>query len=106
MNWHHTDAFDATKGSTNNPGKGVGAERRRSRRRRVLYKARLIFNDTVLSCTVKDVSEFGCKLKFAVPPMLPEKFDLIMNKTGERHKCQLVWLSDREVGVRFADLDD
>ena len=84
---------------------GTSDERRRARRRRVLYRARIAFDNSALNCTVKDMTQFGCKLKFAVPPVLPETFDLIISKAGERRRCQLIWLAEREVGVRFIDTD-
>ena len=78
-------------------------ERRRTRRRRVLLRGTVIVNGSTLNCSIQNISEYGCKLKFAVTPLLPETFTLRFNKTGEKRKCQLVWLADREVGVRFAD---
>ena len=80
-------------------------ERRRTRRRRVLLRGTVIINGSTLNCSIQNVSEYGCRLKFAVPPLLPETFTLRFNKTGRTRKCQLVWLSDREVGVRFADVE-
>ncbi len=109
MNWQHTGTMNNATGVKTKESAASGlvaTERRRARRRRVLYRARLAFNNTTLNCTVKDISEYGCKLKLAVPPVLPETFELIMNKTGERRKCQLVWLSDCEVGVCFTDVGE
>jgi hypothetical protein len=71
----------------------------------VLLRGTVIVNGSTLNCSIQNVSDFGCKLKFAVTPLLPETFTLRFNKTGERRKCQLVWLADREVGVRFADIE-
>jgi len=76
-------------------------ERRRSRRHRVLYRALVVFGDSTLSCSVKDMSQHGCKLRFAVPPTLPEFFELRLQKPIRRFKCQLVWVSASEAGVRF-----
>ena len=76
-------------------------ERRASRRRRVLYRALVVFDGKTMNCTVKDMSEHGCKLRFSVPPLLPEFFELRLQKPVRRFQCQLVWLSEREVGVRF-----
>ena len=81
-------------------------ERRRARRRRVLLRGTIITDRGVtLSCSIQNISEHGCRLKFAVPPLLPETFVLRFNRTGETRACQLVWLSDREVGVRFTDVE-
>ena len=80
-------------------------ERRSRRRRRVLLRGTVIVNGSTLNCSIQNISEFGCKLKFAVTPLLPENFTLRFNKSGEKRKCQLVWLADREVGVRFADAE-
>ncbi len=76
-------------------------ERRRSRRHRVLYRALAVFDGKTMNCSMRDISEHGCKLKFAVTPLLPEFFELRLQKPIRRFKCQLVWVSQQEAGVRF-----
>jgi len=78
-------------------------ERRRSRRHRVLYRALVVFDGKTMNCSVRDISEHGCKLKFAVTPILPEFFELRLQRPVRRFKCQLVWLSQQEAGVRFVE---
>ena len=99
---HGDEAVERTKGKSG-PGR---TERRRSPHRRVLYRAWVVFDDTTLTCTVRDISEHGCRLKFAVAPVLPQTFDLVLHKTGERRRCRLVWISEREAGVSFIDEDE
>ena len=78
-------------------------ERRRSRRKRVLQRVLVIHGTNTLNGTIQNISTCGCKVRFAVPPVLPNTFEIFFPKTGERRQCELVWRSDREIGVRFAD---
>lgn len=79
-------------------------ERRRSRRRRVSQRVLIIHGNTTLPGTMQNISACGCKVRFPTPPVLPNAFEIFFPNTGERRKCELVWRSDHEIGVRFADV--
>jgi len=85
-------------------GEGRFIERRRSRRRQVSQRVLVIHGDTTLPGTMQNISACGCKVRFPTPPVLPGTFEIFFPDTRERRKCELVWRSDREIGVRFADV--
>jgi len=80
------------------------ANRRKSVRRAIGYKARIIANDGSWGrdCRVLDVSQTGAKLAIEQPAELPDDFVLALSARGSamRH-CRVVWTTEREVGVRF-----
>lgn len=88
---------------TTTPETGRFFERRRNRRRRVLQRVLVISGNSTLNGTMQNISECGCKVRFAVPPVLPNTFEIFFPQDGARRKCELVWRSDREIGVRFTD---
>ncbi len=79
-------------------------ERRKTARRRMLAAARIVFNNrqSVLDCTVKNLSQGGACLR--APNMLgvPESFELWLGSSGGRYRCAAVWRTGRQIGVRFA----
>lgn len=78
------------------------AERRAAPRRRTLKSGRAIFNNkqSVLSCTVRDLSATGAKLRFATVMGIPETFELDMTDEPRR-SCHVVWRRGEDVGVVF-----
>lgn len=78
-------------------------ERRRNRRKRVLQRVLVINGNSTLNGLVQNISACGCKVRFAVPPVLHNTLELFFPQTGERRKGELVWRSEREIGVRFTD---
>jgi hypothetical protein len=80
------------------------ADRRSSVRKRVTRAARVFINDrqSLIDCTILDLSEGGAKLEFASRPMLPRTFDLQM-QNGAIYRCEVRWAKDNFFGVRFLD---
>lgn len=77
--------------------------KRAALRKRVLKGARIAFNErsSTLSCTVRDLSETGARLRVAQGQAVPAKFDLIIDSDGFEASCSVVWRRNEEVGVRF-----
>jgi PilZ domain len=77
-------------------------ERRSSRRWNTLLNGRIVFNNraSVLSCTVRDLSETGARLYFADVSALPEEFELEIPNRGVRVYGRLMW-SRGANGVMF-----
>jgi hypothetical protein len=77
-------------------------ERRKKTRMRALKSARIVFNNrcSVLDCTVRNLSEIGCCLRFGDLIGVPDSFDLEIGAT--KHRCQVIWRKDNRVGVQFA----
>jgi hypothetical protein len=77
-------------------------EKRQNIRRRVLKAAIIEFNRAGgISCTVRNVSERGACLAVASPLGIPETFDLVVESDRWRQPCQIVWKSEKQIGVTF-----
>ncbi|HET6621758.1 MAG TPA: PilZ domain-containing protein [Dongiaceae bacterium] len=88
----------------NNPERDPFADRRSSVRKKVLRAARVFFNDrqSLIDCTILDLSDGGAKLEFANRQVLPRTFDLQM-QNGAIYRCEVRWAKDNFFGVRFLD---
>lgn len=79
------------------------ADRRREPRQRVLKQARIESRDPPLNvtCTVRDQSSLGVRLRIEAYFNVPQQFDLIFVNSSERRQASKVWQNGREVGVEF-----
>jgi hypothetical protein len=77
-------------------------EHRQSRRRTTLKTGKIIFNNghCVVECTVRDLSDEGARLELPCHLDLPEIVTLNI-PGGPCRDCEIVWLSNTELGVRF-----
>ena len=80
-------------------------EKRSSQRIPTLLKARAICrpDDAPVECLIVDVSGTGAKLQFVNGGIstLPDRFELLVVKTGERPIVQVAWRHVDEMGVKF-----
>jgi hypothetical protein len=80
-------------------------EKRSSARTPTLLKARAICrpNDAAVECFIVDVSATGARLQFIDGRIstLPDRFELLVVKTGERPIVRVAWRSVDEIGVKF-----
>ena len=80
-------------------------EKHAAPRTTTFLKARAICqpNDSPVECLIVDVSKSGAKLQFvdAGVSELPDRFELLIVKTGERPVVQVVWRGPHEMGVKF-----
>ncbi len=76
---------------------------RTSERRRILKGAIAAFNlrHSTIPCTVRDISETGCRLKTMGSIALPDTFELIIELDALIVPCEVVWRTTNEAGVRF-----
>lgn len=76
---------------------------RRAVRRRVLKSGTIAYNDRfkTLSCTVRDLSEGGARLRADNPLFVPSQFELLIEQDGFEAECEVVWRVDKDLGVRF-----
>jgi hypothetical protein len=60
-------------------------------------------DDSPVECLITDISKTGARLQFSEPGMetLPDQFDLLMVKTGERPMVRVAWRNTDEMGVAF-----
>lgn len=78
-------------------------EHRGAPRRRVLKAGLVAYNDrhSTLSCTVRDISATGARVRVDGSVSPPDTFDLIVQIDGLEASCRVVWRNGPEVGVQF-----
>jgi hypothetical protein len=80
-------------------------DRRTVGRTRVLRNAKIIVprRESMIHCTVQNLTGGGACLKLANTYGLPESFDLTFEHGRTRRACRVVWRTDDQLGVAFAD---
>ena len=78
-------------------------ERRYAPRHRVLKAGIAAFNGRfcTVSCTVRDISDTGARLRSDGSVNVPDTFDLIIEIDGFEASCQVAWRRGNELGVHF-----
>ncbi len=78
-------------------------DKRGKARKRILKGARIVFNGraSTLSCTVRDISEKGARLRVAQGQAVPSRFDLLIDTDGFEAPCKVAWRKGEDVGVTF-----
>ena len=78
-------------------------ELRAGTRRRMLKAGIIAFNNRqcTLSCTVRDHSQTGARLRVDGSLNVPDTFELIIESDALEAACQVVWRKEKEIGVRF-----
>jgi len=78
-------------------------ENRSELRRRTLKGGKIIFNDqqSVLDCTIRNLSKTGCRIIVANQIDIPSDFELHLPGSGEKYQCQIIWRKQLEAGVKF-----
>jgi len=78
-------------------------EHRGTQRKRVLKGAVMAFNgrSSTMSCTVRDLSDTGARLRVAPGQAIPSRFDLIVESEGIDVPCTVAWRKGEEIGVSF-----
>ena len=81
----------------------VDKEGRLAPRRKVLKAAIAASNNRhlMVSCSVKDVSATGARLRVDNTVSIPDTFELIIPVDGLEANCEVVWRRTNEVGVKF-----
>jgi hypothetical protein len=80
------------------------AELRRKPRRQFHYNAGVLLDATSSpkACAISDISETGARLVLATECELPERFILLLTRSGQaRRQCRLVWRDGLAAGVAF-----
>jgi PilZ domain len=78
-------------------------DRRISRRTRVLRNAKIILSDrdTLVHCTLLDLSRSGACLSVSSTYKLFETFELTFDNGRTRRKCRVRWRTATKLGVTF-----
>ena len=78
-------------------------ERRRISRHRTLKSGKIVLQSgrSVVDCTVRNMSSHGALLLVKSLVGIPEKFDLVIETSGEHHACRIAWRGEDRLGVEF-----
>jgi hypothetical protein len=84
------------------------SDNRSYRRQRTLKGGRIVFNQrsSVFDCSIRNLSQTGACLNVPSTIGIPEFFELILEPESTGRSCQVMWRSDRRIGVRFLATDD
>jgi hypothetical protein len=82
----------------------MGEERRRSERRRVLRRGRIVFRKGhgAIDCVLLDISTGGARLRAPGALMLPDRFELRI-EDGQGREVAVCHRGPDVTGVRFLD---
>ena len=77
-------------------------ERRRYPRVPTQKAAKVVFDgNSVVDCTVRDLTDAGARLEIPSASAIPQTFDLITDSRDGAHLCQVIWRAQDNVGVSF-----
>ncbi len=76
-------------------------EKRNAGRHRVLKGGTILFGDSGVDCTIRNLSTSGAMLNVATPVGLPDQFTLLVQKTAQHQSCRVIWRSETQIGVVF-----
>jgi hypothetical protein len=78
-------------------------ERRRISRHRTLKSGKIVLQSgrSVVDCTVRNMSSHGALLLVKSLVGIPEKFDLVLEASGQHHACRIAWRGEDRLGVEF-----
>jgi two-component system cell cycle response regulator len=78
-------------------------ERRRVRRQRVLKQGKILIRDhnSVVDCTVRDISPLGAHLRVDSYFVAPDRFDLMIVGSGGARPVEVHWQNANDIGVGF-----
>ena len=74
-----------------------------TREHRTLKAGRIVFNHhfSVISCTVRNLSDGGACLQVATSIGIPDRFDLTIEPDGQQRACDVAWRTEDRIGVAF-----
>ena len=91
----HSKAASTIKGN-------VLMEKRNSERHQVLKAGIISFQGSGVECTVHNISIGGANLEVENRLGIPDSFDLTIDAEDGTQHCQVVWRTDRRIGVSFS----
>ena len=77
------------------------AEKRKTRRHRVLETGLIRFGDLSVCCAIRNMSETGAALDISVRSVVPDQFTLIVVRKKKIYSCTVIWRKGPRVGVSF-----
>lgn len=79
------------------------AESRVAKRLRVLKAARIFLprSQSIIDCTVRDVSDTGAKVFCAQPSEVPDEFRLVILQDNTIRDVKVMWRKSDSLGIHF-----
>jgi hypothetical protein len=79
-----------------------GVDQRRSPRRRTLLAGKVVFGEgQSVSCTIRDISESGAKIRLAGGACIPSRVFLIERRTATAYEARVSWIKAPDFGLTF-----
>src|SRR3954466_12568363 len=90
-------------GSRGNDMQSTLSEKRLDARSRVFFGGEILIDPELpaLECHVKNVSRVGASIVVQNDDLLPDRFELFIRKTNERHHAVVTWSRGRRLGVAY-----
>jgi PAS domain-containing protein len=78
-------------------------ERRKLQRSRSLKGGKILFNNkqSVITCTVRNLSTEGANLQVQTAVGVPAFFDLLLEGDNTTRPCDVIWKAQNRIGVSF-----
>lgn len=80
-------------------------EQRSAERFATFILGTMLFDESVSTCLISDMSAGGARLRVAASKWLPDHFDLYLPRYGTTHRVELRWRKGDEAGVAFQSSD-
>ncbi|HEX2509569.1 MAG TPA: PilZ domain-containing protein [Microvirga sp.] len=80
-------------------------EQRSAERFATFILGTMLFEHSVSTCLIGDMSASGARLRVSASKWLPDHFDLYLPRYGTTHRVELRWRKDDEAGVAFQSSD-
>jgi hypothetical protein len=77
-------------------------EKRNTERHEVLKAGIISFQGSSIECMVHNISIGGANLEVGSGVRIPDSFDLTIDPEDGTQHCDVVWRTDRRIGVSFA----
>jgi hypothetical protein len=76
-------------------------EKRNTERHEIHKAGTISFQGSSIACTVRNISIGGAKLEVQSGVRIPDSFDLTIDAEEDARQCDVVWRTDRQIGVSF-----
>ena len=98
--------WDMDDDAANLPSYPPDGEKRARPRYKRIKGAKIVYGDghRVLDCAIKDLSEFGARVRLDVMVELPGTFWIYFQDGSPKRHAELVWRKGNLLGVRFLDV--
>jgi PilZ domain len=77
-------------------------EKRNTERHQILKAGIISFQGSNIECMVHNISIGGANLEVGGGARIPDSFDLTIDAEDGTQHCDVVWRTDRRIGVSFS----